>query len=77
MKRNFLYILALAFVLGLSQCGYMGHNSKEIGGFETEADKVWGDKKAPARQLAQKYEDDATGKTAERIDAIRTKLYPK
>jgi len=75
MKTLTKFALAI-FIFGFSACGLNGHNNKAIMQ-TTENERIYGDLNGKAKQLANKYEDDATGKTAEKIEKIRQKLYPR
>lgn len=76
-SKIYTFLACVLFTVLLSSCGYQGNNRKKLTEPTPNSERVWGDKKGKARQLANKYEDDATGKTTERIEAIRTKLFPK
>ena len=75
MKRT-LAIFAVLTV-GLVSCGVKGHNRAELPKINAEDDRIYGDRGGVARQTLNKYEDDATGKTTERIEKIRNKMYPR
>ena len=76
-SKIYTFLACILLTVFVSSCGYQGNNRKKLTEPTPNSEKVWGDKKGKAKQLSLKYEDDATGKTAERIEAIRTKLYPK
>jgi hypothetical protein len=61
----------------LFSCGIKGHNRAELRPVNADSERIYGDIGGPARQTLNKYEDDATGKTAERITAIKNKMYPR
>ncbi len=73
-------IRTLFLVLGvstfLSSCGINGHNHAELKAVNADDTRIYGDKGQPARQTLNKYPDDS-GKQAELVDKIRTKLYPR
>lgn len=76
MKKVLIAISIISFST-LCSCGIKGHNRAELKRINADSERIYGDIAGPARQTLNKYEDDATGKTAERITAIRNKMYPR
>lgn|GEM_PF-3062179 len=75
--KKLINLFSLFLLLSLFSCGINGHNNAELRPVNVADDRIYGDVGGPARQTLNKYEDDATGKTQERVTAIRTKLFPK
>lgn len=59
-----------------SSCGIKGHNRKDVWGIDKRDTRVFGKVGDGPRQLKKTYPEDETGKTAETISKIKTKLYP-
>ncbi len=76
MKKILIAISIVSFTT-LFSCGIKGHNRAALKPVNADSERIYGDIGKPARQMLNKYEDDATGKTAERITAIRNKMYPR
>ncbi len=76
MKKilTFITIISLSTLLS---CGIKGHNRAEFKPINADDERIYGDIGGPARQTLLKYEDDATGKTAERVAKIKEKMYPR
>jgi hypothetical protein len=67
-----------AFLLiGAASCGIKNHNRAELVPVNAKDTRIYGNIGGEPLQLANKYEDDKTGKTQERISAIREKFFPK
>jgi hypothetical protein len=76
MKKITSCMALASFVLLMAACGIKGHNHKELAKVSSNEERVHGDKNGPPRQLPNKYEDDG-GKTAARVEKIKSTLYPK
>lgn len=74
MKKIF---ITLVSALLFSACGINGHNNAELKAVNADNPRIYGDRGEPARQTLNKYPDDADGKAAEKVDAIRQKFFPK
>ncbi len=78
MKNTFFAILAVFMLaISVSSCGIKGHNQKEVWGLDATNERVFGDVNKGPRQLEVEHAPDETGKTAEKINKIKDKLYPK
>ncbi|MCS6967841.1 MAG: hypothetical protein RMJ44_04575 [Cytophagales bacterium] len=76
--KNYLRSVLLAFIIGAtSSCGINNHNRAELVPVNENDTRIYGNIGGPPLQLANKYEEDKTGKTQERINAIRDKFFPK
>lgn len=75
--KNIRFALFAFILLGAASCGIKNHNRAPIVIPNAEDTRIYGDVGGPALQLANKYEDDKTGKTQERIGVIRDKFFPK
>ncbi|WP_250632939.1 hypothetical protein [Rhodoflexus caldus] len=71
------FALFAFILLGAASCGIKNHNRAKLVPVNADDTRIYGDIGGPALQLANKYEDDKTGKTQERIGAIRDKFFPK
>lgn len=79
MMKNtiFIFLATITLTISVSSCGIKGHNRKEIWGIDESNERVFGDVNKGPRQLEKEYKPDETGKTAEKINKIKDKLYPK
>ncbi len=71
------FALFTFILLTAASCGIKNHNRAELVPVNADDTRIYGNIGGPALQLANKYEDDKTGKTQERIGAIRDKFFPK
>lgn len=74
MKK--IFVILVSTVL-FSACGINGHNHAELKAVNADNPRIYGDRGEPARQTLNKYPIDADGKAAAKVDAIRSKFYPK
>ncbi|WP_448517884.1 hypothetical protein [Rhodoflexus sp.] len=75
--KNLRFALFAFILLGTTSCGINNHNRAELVPVNADDTRIYGEVGGPALQLANKYEDDKTGKTQERISAIRDKFFPQ
>lgn len=75
--KNIRFALLTCLLLGAASCGIKNHNRAELVPVNADDTRIYGNIGGPALQLANKYEDDQTGKTQERIATIRDKFFPK
>ncbi|MCU0449317.1 MAG: hypothetical protein MUC97_05650 [Bernardetiaceae bacterium] len=76
--KHHIHLFAFSTCLLLaSACGIKGHNKAELIPVNAADERIYGDPGGPARQTLNKYEDDKTGKTQERVANLRQKLFPK
>jgi len=75
--RKILIAISIVSLTTLFSCGIKGHNRAELRPVNATDERIYGDIGGVARQTLNKYEDDATGKTAERISKIKAKMYPR
>lgn len=75
--KKILIAISIVSLSTLFSCGIKGHNRAELRPINADSERIYGDIGGVARQTLNKYEDDATGKTAERITAIKNKMYPR
>ncbi len=76
MKNKLMNFAFCTLLLTLSSC-FGQHNKAPSLGVNLDSERIYGEKGGAPRQLANKYEDDASGVTAERISAIRNSLFPR
>lgn len=72
MKLKHIVSIVLLGSLIMTACGE--YNTTDVKDKNENSEKVYGEKGAPPKQMANKYESDP--KNAERVKNIRAKLYP-
>lgn len=75
--KNIRFALLAILLTALVSCGIKNHNRAELVPVNADDTRIYGNIGGPALQLANKYEDDKTGKTQERINTIREKFFPE
>lgn len=75
--RKIITVISVISLTTLFSCGIKGHNRAELRPINATDERIYGDIGGVARQTLNKYEDDATGKTTERIAKIKEKMYPR
>jgi hypothetical protein len=66
-----------ACLLLASACGIKGHNEAKLIPVNAVDERIYGTPGGPPKQTLNKYEDDKTGKTQERVANLRQKLFPQ
>lgn len=75
MKKNILGVVAVLALFSLSSC-FGDHNKAPSKGINLENTRIYGEKGAPAKHLANQYPDPSP-QTLERIQKLREKMFPR
>ncbi len=75
MKRKLLYFSMVAGMFMLASC-FGQHNKAPSKGVNLDSERVYGERGADPKQLKNEY-PAPTVETLERIDNIRTQLFPE